>query len=261
MSADDIALDVTGHANNGDKRPMHGANSRKAALLAPAPACRMQEDESYSNQGGPMGGVAGGATTSPGKRTLFEKGPAFRSKIEDVGHPGSVHYETAQLLEDRPERMLAAANKALGPTIVTEAQKDTAMLLQLFAEGAARAFETSTAGALSMPDNNDTVTSGQPPDDVDVKAEKVDVLSLLCEEDGVDEVTEEDAAAAAVAAGQQAPKWYADSEKRVLEQCARTLFIISKNRRRTASNTHLMKRRKVEPQLSTTHGGEGSYAR
>lgn len=197
--------------------------SRKAALLAPAP---LRRGEAIL----PVAKRAAGTTkmlkVPPAKRVLFEKGPVLKSKVGEVG-VGRLHYETCPLMEDRPENVLAAASKVLGEKIVTEAQKDTAMLLQLFAEGAAEALASSDREESSRRSDD---LGGQRIGQREVKSEaglekvdaerKVDaknnLLSLLCEEDGEDSVN-----------GEDTTRWVGDSEKKVLEQCARTLYVIS----------------------------------
>lgn len=260
-----------------------------------------------------MGGTGAGMIAgSPAKRVLFAKGPAFKSTIGTIGDAGGMHYETSQLMEDKPENMINAASKTLGNGVVTEAQKDTAMLLQLFAEGAAKAFEeksrreeekknmdrhhhrhhqqvteggkkkvvtgdfedgvtadTNANKSNNLKGNNGSINGNH--NNNNNNDMKVDVLSLLCDEEGVEEEEDhdnedEEEGEEGISSGEDEQErrrleserrsWFGDSEKKVLEQCARTLFIISKIPRRNnasdANNNHqLIKRRKVEPQLTT----------
>lgn len=253
-------LSVGGGNGGGDSAPpaIRNTGSRKAPLLAPAPM-RLGDGE-VLNKRPPM--VPKMPPEPPAKRVLFEKTPAFKSKVESIGAPGGLHYETSQLLEDRPENMLAAASKALGPEVVSEAQKDTAMLLQLFVDSAAQAYENSRHPTMRHPSNNEkgsASASDSRPKEESQKADIIsnsathgesnpDILPVLRHENGVnDDVS--------IAHEQNdRPSWYRDAEKKVLEQCARTLYIISGGPRRVNNGGQIAKRRKVEPQLSRTGG-------
>lgn len=188
--------------------------SRKATLLAPAP---------FKPDSGLLPGKRGAQNSHmlrepPAKRVLFQKGPALKSRLGNIGSPGGLHYETSEVYEDHPQNMLAAATKALDSNIVTEAQKDTALLLKLFADAAAEAIP---AGArvpqLSAgPVNRTLFTNGSESND----PQKEDSMSLLCDEEGLED---EDLNSIS----DERPSWYAETEKRVLEQCARSLYVIA----------------------------------
>lgn len=77
------------------------------------------------------------AVQPPAKRVLFQRGPAFKSKFGEIGSPGGLHYQTNAVEEDRPENMRDAASKALDPSIVSAAEKDTATFLAMFSQRAA----------------------------------------------------------------------------------------------------------------------------
>lgn len=260
--------DGTNGSGSGDGGPSslvpldRGNIVRKAPLLAPAPARRL-DGQTMSKRPPVVPRVPPGP---PAKRVLFQKGPSFKSRVEAVGVPGGLHYEVSQLIEDPPESMLAAASKTLGASIVSEAQKDTAMLLQLFAQGAADALDNSRRAqgnrmssniALEKPTHSSAdrpvTESGAenkvvPPSSDKADSVKAEVLSLLCEDDGpeVDDIN---------SLVDERPSWFGDSEKRVLEQCARTLYVISSGLRRGNNNGQMTKRRKVEPQLSRAGDG------
>lgn len=265
-----------GGAGLGDR--LASPKSRKATLLAPAPIRR--GDGMTLKRPAPVHKIP---KEPPAKRVLFSKGPAFRATVEDPGVPGGVLYETSQMDEDQPERVITAASKALGEKIVTEAQKDTAMLLQLFAEGAAEALAKagpteSKAGIETGGDNgvgrqhaNENVQSnGSNGQDTNSKEDKKagkennlvvkkedvksDVLSLLCEEncfDGSGGSEDENEGL------ERERRWLGDSEKKVLEQCARTLYVISSGPSRgngvggATGGATSMKRRKADAPLNT----------
>lgn len=188
--------------------------SRKATLLAPAPMSLPQEPVPLIGKRllpEPMA-----INTPPAKRVLFQKGPALKSRLGNIGSPGGLRYETAELLEDHPQNILAAAARALDENIVAEAQKDTIILLRLFADAAAEALSAAARKSKLGAENGDEsmAKTGREGTE-DLRNE----FSLFCEEDGVDEdlnlMTDE------------RPTWYAEAEKRVLEQCARRLYVIS----------------------------------
>lgn len=215
----DIAAAMGGSSHAAAGLPFDRAMSpasRKATLLAPAPMALPQEPLPVIGKRllpEPMP-----INTPPAKRVLFQKGPALKSKLGNLGSPGGLHYETAELLEDHPQNILSAATKALDANIVAEAQKDTLILLRLFADAAAEAL----SGAMQKP--------GMEGEDVDESSVKIEEcresnegsqndFSLFCEEDGVDEELN--------LRTEERPPWYAEAEKRVLEQCARRLYVIS----------------------------------
>lgn len=198
----------------------------------------------------------------PAKRVLFQKGPALKSRVESIGAPGALHYETAQVSEDDPRNIVAEAERTMEDGAVTEAMKDTAMLLEAFREGQVEgALEKNgekpkqrkkarrsggrigeragRTGDLSMDERLDGVGGGEKSEGVAVdnaKAdEKMDVLSLVCDEEGVEEDT--------TCGADGRPLWYPEAEKRVLEQCARTLYIISTSSHRGTSGAASMRRK------------------
>lgn len=185
--------------------------SRKTKLLAPAPSSH-DKGMLRSKRNISMHHVI----DPPAKRVLFQKGPALKSRVGSLEAPGGLHYETSEVYEDHPENMLAAAAKALDGNIVSEAQKDTALLLKLFANAATEAF----AGSSRAP-RIDGSAVGEP--FMKGAGERSDLghdgaLSLVCDEDGVDEDS-------STADGRMS--WYAETEKRALELCARSLYVIS----------------------------------
>lgn len=188
--------------------------SRKATLLAPAPMPLPQEPIPMVGKRLLPEDMA--INTPPAKRVLFQKGPALKSRLGNLGSPGGLRYETAELLEDHPQNILAAATRALDENIVAEAQKDTVILLRLFADAATEALSAALRKpSLEAEDGNESTAKAGRESSGSLQNE----FSLFCEEDGVDEdvnlMTDE------------RPTWYAEAEKRVLEQCARRLYVIS----------------------------------
>ena len=186
--------------------------SRKATLLAPAPQL-----PGANAIAGKRSQHALMLKEPPAKRILFQKGPALKSRLGHLGSPGGLHYETSEIYEDHPQNMLAAATKALDPKIVSEAQKDTALLLKLFADAAAEAG--------SDPRQQPTHVRARTPVgpafmNGNASHKDENGFSLLCEEDGLDEDLH-------AAAHDERPAWYVETEKKALEQCARTLYVIS----------------------------------
>lgn len=204
--------------------------SRKATLLAPAPL-----NQTVNSITGKRPQHALMLKEPPAKRILFQKGPALKSRLGHLGSPGGLHYETSEIYEDHPQNMLAAATKALDPRIVTEAQKDTALLLKLFADAAADAGNEQRQGggghhAGGMAGT--TMMNGNVSEHKDVNG-----FSLLCDEEGLDEDLHTERR-------DERPRWYVETEKKVLEQCARTLYVISNAQQETAVSGPAAKRRR-----------------
>lgn len=194
---------------------------RKVPLLAPALPKQQQRIEPRKRPSHQMPVLK----EPPAKRVLFQKGPALKSRLDAIGTPGALHYETSELFEDHPQNMLAAATKALDPAIVTEAQKDTALLLRLFTQAAA---ESSTANEPRMRVlANGTV--------VDKSENRVEPFSLMCEEDGLEEDGQ--------VYESVVPLWYEETEKMALELCARTLCVISNAPRKTSATSSVRRRK------------------
>lgn len=166
----------------------------------------------------------------PAKRVLFQKGPALKSRLETWGLPGRLHYETSEVYEDHPKNILAAAEKALDPGIVSEAEKDTALLLKLFENAAAEAEEESMHAPRS---NGEAIENKSKLDSENTRQES---LSLICDEDELDEE--------GVPGAESRPAWYAATEKQALELCARSLYVISNSTRRNGNSNPPRKRRK-----------------
>lgn len=176
---------------------------------------------------------------------LFQNGPALKSRVGNIGNPGGLHYETSQVLEDHPQNMLAAATRALDSQIVAEAQRDTALLLKIFVEAAGENAEqapsVSQMGNRDVEDGADEFVGRRGEDKRDLDAV---ACSLFCEEEDL----EEDLMPACHKDGNTSqdnlPTWYADAEKRVLEQCARRLYVISTSRQSAAVAGHAGRRKK-----------------
>lgn len=198
--------------------------SRKATLLAPAPErhTRMLSAGKRSRLERPL------PHQPPAKRVLFQKGPALKSRLGNVGSPGGLHYETSEMHEDRPENMLAAAAKALDASIVADAERDTEILLNLFA--AAAAGMSSEPALASASAHGMAATSGQGMHRESVGRVGGAAVSLLCDEDGI-----EDEAQTQDANGR--PSWYAETERKALEQCARSLAAIAEGPKRAVTST------------------------
>ena len=201
---------------------------RKAPLLAPAPA---PHDALALGKRTPLQQLA--LTLPPAKRVLLQKGPAFRSRVGTLGSPGGLHYETSEVYEDHPENMLAAAMKALDPTIVADAEKDTALLLRLFEDAMVRASASGTGESRRRSNGVDKSVANNSIGRGDVRAEPV---SLMCDEDELDEE-------APIVASNGHPPWYEETEKRALELCARALYVISGSSRPGGSGTAIRRRK------------------
>lgn len=205
--------------------------SRKATLLAPAPF--KQEPVLLPGKRGPPNNHV--LREPPAKRVLFQKGPALKSRLGHIGSPGGLHYETSEVYEDHPQNMLAAATKALDSNIVTEAQKDTSLLLKLFADAAAEALPASAripqSGAGRV--NRTLFTNGSDSNE----PQREDSVSLLCDEEGLEDLDIN-------SKSDERPAWYAETEKKVLEQCARSLYVISSSRQGSAVAAPSGRRRK-----------------
>lgn len=186
---------------------------RRATLLAPAPVRRVE---------GELLGKRPVAEKPPrepsAKRMLFSKESVLKSKIEDIGMPGGLHYEAGKYEEESPEQVLSAARDVIGESVLSEMEKDTTMLMQIFVqESDASRDKRRPAG------RSDDSVSGKGignAKDEDVKTgDGKSTISLLCEEEGIDEDV-------SYSVGAQ-PLWFKEAEKKILEQCARTLYVIS----------------------------------
>ncbi|KAI0560420.1 CRC domain containing protein [Gracilaria domingensis] len=165
----------------------------------------------------------------PAKRALFQKGPALKSRLGDPCAPGGLHYESSRIDEDRPEKIMAAAKKALSSGIIAEAQKDTNLLLKIFVEAAGdfrsgSAFSLCRGASTKAPEANGTS-----------KGKSFGTVSLMCDEGNVDDE-----------GGSQdsRPVWYMETEKKVLETCARSLYLIANASRRKTNVEPLGRRRR-----------------
>lgn len=203
----------------GDRLGAHAP--RKTQLLAPALKPRTdgtfpeKRPTSYEKL----------STEPPLKRTPFQRGPILKSKIEIVGAPGGLHYDTAQIDDGRLD-VLKAARRTIGPNTLSEVEKDTALLLQIFAQGAGVVGNCDGSSASI----NDQSVSAK--NRMTVKSEgRAEVLSLLCEE----ETLGEDVSYSVP----KIPRWFADAEKKILEQCARTLYVVSSTQARNHEDTKL----------------------
>lgn len=211
-----------GKTNNGSQlqfdRTMSPA-SRKATLLAPAPA--KQQPSLALGKRNPAANLV--MKEPPAKRVLFQKGPALKSRLGALGSPGGLHYETSEMHEDHPENMIAAARKALDASIVNEAQRDTAVLLKIFADAAVEAYsKNARVKKIEHTPNQFSFTHGGASKCNSLQAS---TMSLLCDEENIDEDE--------VGSPSENEKacWFAETEKRVLEQCARSLYVISNDTR------------------------------
>lgn len=156
----------------------------------------------------------------PAKRVLFQKRPALKSTLGDPTAPGGFHYEPSEIDEDRPENIIAAATKALSSAIVTEAQDDTHMLLKIFADAAGN----SKTGAV-FPNRRGAHAKDPRLNGTSRNDGRVEPVSLMCDEGNVDdEGSAEDGR----------PVWYIETEGKVLQTCATSLYVIAASRR-TAS--------------------------
>lgn len=203
--------------------------SRKATLLAPAPL--QQEAIALTGKRAQHSLML---KEPPAKRVLFQKGPALKSRLGNLGSPGGLHYETSEIYEDHPQNMLAAAAKALDSNIVTEAQKDTALLLKIFADAAAEAVSSAPRKPHAEEgdaDENTFMNGNMPRNQMTENG-----FSLLCDEEGLDEDLN--------ASQDERPSWYAETEKKALEQCARTLYVISNGQQGAAVAAPSGRRRK-----------------
>ncbi|CAN8066443.1 unnamed protein product [Agarophyton chilense] len=165
----------------------------------------------------------------PAKRVLFQKGPALKSRLGDPYVPGGLHYESSRMDEDRPENIIAAATNVLSSQVIADAQKDTTQLLKIFAD-AAGDFRSGCVLPTHQGINVKAAEANGPDE-----AKGFESVSLICDEGNVDdEGSSQDSR----------PIWYVETEKKVFESCARSLYLIANASRRKANVEPLSRHRR-----------------
>lgn len=207
---------------NGTRRTSVGAERRnphaprKTQLLAPAP--KRRTDASCLEKRSFLPGQL--QTEPPAKRVLFQRGPVLKTKIKDIASPGGLHYDAALSNEEHPDKILAAARSAIGVNLLAEVEKDTALLLQVFAQGADG--EPNGNGSSASVNEQLVATTNRitPKIEGNSKGEgSEEVISLLCDEETLGEDVSYSAS--------EIPRWFTKAEKTILEQCVRTLRVVS----------------------------------
>lgn len=177
--------------------------ARRVALLAPAPT---QPAFPSPRKRVPEMAIA----PPPAKRALFHKAPALKSRVGALGVAAEgLHFASAMAGDDAPDSVTAAATRALEPSVMGEAERDTFFLLNLFAAAASG----NPPPAL---DDMQRVTDVElPGGDIGEFGDPVAAISLLCDEDGIEESLN--------AGASKRPGWYVDAEQSAFDYCAQNI--------------------------------------